>query len=109
MNKVKDLTKEQIELQLQGDAPQKNALHGHYKNNLSRSIREIEQEKKDILQSILDDGFDPEISTLNSESKVENMKLSEFMGRDTKKASDNKKPKLKLIKSLENNEPEEIH
>lgn len=101
MNKVKDLTRDQMDMQIQTELPQKNSLDGKYKNSLSRRIREIEDEKKAILQSILDDGFDPEITAMNSNSELETMKLSEFMGKNMPSSDSptkTERPKLRLIK-----------
>lgn len=102
-NKVKDITKEQLDLQMQTEMPQKNSLDGKYKNQLSRRIKDLEEEKKTILSSILDDGFDPEITALNSESKMETMKLSTFLNKESLEDSKQKaaKPKLRLIKPEE--------
>jgi len=113
MNKVKQITKEQLDLQMQVELPQKNALDGQYKNSLSRKITSMEEEKKGILQSILNDGFDPEITIMNSESKLETMKLSEFMTRNnmsaepTIKTKSKSKAKLKLIEPLKEEPKEE--
>ena len=109
VNRVKDITKQQMDMQAQTEMPQKNSLDGHYKNGLTYKIRTLEEEKREILQSILDDGFDPEITTLNAESKMETMKLSEFMGnKGNTKSLDEPKPKskakLKLIRPEETQE-----
>lgn len=101
MNQVKDLTRDQIDMQMKMELPQKNSLDGKYKNGLSRQIKEIEEEKKSILQSILDDGYDPEISTLNADSKIETMKLSEFMQKEKRPIDTKSKPKLTLVRSPE--------
>ena len=79
MKKVKEITMEQIELQSGASGPQKNALHGKYKNGLIGRIKELEEEKNTILRSIIEDGHDPEISTVDDDGNVSKLKLSEFM------------------------------
>lgn len=105
VNRVKEISKEQLDMQMQMELPQKNGLDGRYKNGLAKKIKSLEEEKMDILKSILNDGFDPEITTLNSESKTETMKLSEFMGKNphnaAEKTTKKSKAKLRLVKQEE--------
>lgn len=82
MKKVKEITQEQLSLQSGAQGPQKNALHGRYKNGLIGRIKELETEKNDILKSILADGFDPEITVMDEAGVVTNIKLSEFMAQN---------------------------
>jgi hypothetical protein len=77
--KVKEITNEQLDLYSQVSGPQKNALHGRYKNGLNGRIKELEEEKSSILKSILTDGFDPEITVMDGAGVVTTVKLSEFM------------------------------
>ena len=79
MKKVKDITTEQLDLQSQVLGPQKNALHGKYKNGLNGRIKELELQKADILKSIITDGFDPEITVVDGAGVVTTIKLSEFL------------------------------
>lgn len=82
MLKVKELTKEQLELQAQTSLPQKNALHGRYKNGVIGRIKELEEEKNTILKSIITDGFDPEITVMDESGVVTSIKLSEYLGQN---------------------------
>lgn len=79
MKRVKDLTDEQMDLLAQIDQPQKNGLDGRHKNGLNSTVKDIEKEKAEILRSILEDGYDPEISAMDMSGVVSKMKLSEFM------------------------------
>jgi len=81
MKKVKDITTEQLDLQSQVVGPQKNALHGRYKNDLNGRIKELELQKADILRSIIADGFDPEITVVDGAGVVTTIKLSEFLAQ----------------------------
>ena len=79
MKKVKDIVNQQLDMQAQATMPQKNGLDGNYKNGLIREIKRLEEEKHEILKSILKDGFDPEITTIDEAGVVTSMKLSQFM------------------------------
>ena len=79
MTRVKAITKEQIELARQADGPQKNSLHGRYKNGIMGEIKRLEEERNDIMRSLLKDGHDPELTTIDEAGAVTRMKLSEYM------------------------------
>lgn len=79
LSKVRELTSIQIKLSSQVEIPQKNSLDGKYKNGLSKEIKKIEEEKTEILRSILSDGYDPDVSALD-EGGYKTMKLSQFLG-----------------------------
>lgn len=99
LKRVKDITDDQLDMQSTVEGPQKNGLDGRYKNGLNREIKRMEEEKKEILSSILKDGFDPTVSVITG-SGVETMPLSEFMAQmgmvDAKVASS--KPEEKVVK-----------
>lgn len=78
--RVQEITKLQLDLVGAIDQPSKNALHSRYKNGLNEEIKLLEEEKLEILKSILRDGFDPVI-TVVSESQQESIKLSEYMAK----------------------------
>lgn len=79
MKRVKELQGEQLELAQRADGPQKNGLDGKYKNGLNGEIKRIEEEKTAILVSIIEDGHDPELTTMDASGVVTQMKLSEYM------------------------------
>lgn len=79
--KVKEITAEQLDLQGQISGPQKNALHGRYKNGLNGRLKELEQQKYDILSSIVKDGHDPEITAVTDDGVTSSIKLSEFLNQ----------------------------
>lgn len=79
MKKVKELVAEQLELSRRADGPQKNGLDGKYKNQLIRQLKALEEEKNDILRSIILDGEDPTLTTMDESGTVTQMKLSEYM------------------------------
>lgn len=79
MKRVREITKEQVDLANRADGPQKNSLDGKYKNGLIGQIKKLEEERNDIMRSILKDGFDPELTTMDEIGVVTKMKLSEYM------------------------------
>lgn len=79
LSKVKELTEQQLNLQSGAEGPQKNALHGRYKNGLGQEIEFLEEQKVEILKSIVKDGFDPEISTMGHDGVITKGKLSAFL------------------------------
>jgi len=79
MKRVKDITTEQLELAQQADGPQKNGLDGKYKNGIIGQIKRLDEEKNELLISILEDGHDPELTTMDASGVVSQMKLSEYM------------------------------
>jgi heme oxygenase len=88
LRKAQELTKKQLELFSVIDMPQKNSLDGKYKQQLNEEIKNIEEEKSELLSSILNDGFDPVITVMNEHSQNESMKLSAYFkmrGLDPKK------------------------
>lgn len=79
MKRVKEITNEQVELAQRADGPQKNSLDGKYKNGIIREMKRLDEEKNNILKSILTDGHDPELTTIDEAGVVSRMKLSEYM------------------------------
>ena len=79
MKRIKDITKEQLELAGRADGPQKNSLDGKYKNGLIGQIKKLSEERDDIMRSLLKDNYDPELTTVDETGVVTKMKLSEYM------------------------------
>lgn len=97
MQRVKDITEEQLVLSQQADGPQKNSLDGKYKNGIIRQIKALDEEKNNILSSILSDGHDPELTTIDGQGVVSQMKLSEYMAYMGIKMEPKTKPKSTQI------------
>lgn len=81
MKRVKEITHEQLELASAADGPQKNSLHGKSKNAAIRRMKDLDEEKTIILKSILADGHDPELTTMDEAGVISRMRLSEFMAQ----------------------------
>lgn len=79
LKKVREITDQQLALMQAADGPQKNSLDGKYKNSLNKTVKDLEEDKVEILKSILTDGFDPLITTQDPDGTILQMKLSKFM------------------------------
>ena len=79
MERVREIASEQLSLQEKIIGPQKNSLDGKYKNGLNSRLKELEEEKLVLLNSILEEGHDPTITTLDETGLPVTQKLSEFM------------------------------
>jgi len=99
MTRVREIAKEMIELSSASGGPQKNALDGKYKNSLMKRMRELDEEKNALLTSILDDGHDPKLTTIDETGTVTEMYLSQYMAEQGYKAKPKKKeePKAKQV------------
>lgn len=101
MDKVRELTLEQLDLRGQLDQPQKNALHGKHKNGISARIKDLEEEKLALLRQALASGYDPEIGTIDENGEIKRVRLSAYMAEyDSldKEAESNTKPAEKSVK-----------
>lgn len=103
LNKVQDLTQEQLGILGMMDKPQSGPLEGRNRKYLQAQLTEIEEEKLNLMKSIIKDGFNPKIKILNDQGEVETITLESFL--DRKKDRDPpvndptpKKPKLTLVK-----------
>jgi hypothetical protein len=68
-----------MELRAQAEMPSKNAVHSKYKNGLVAEINEIEQQKLEILRTVLAEGFDPMITVLHDGGGKEEIPLSAYV------------------------------
>jgi hypothetical protein len=69
----------QMELRAQAEMPSKNAAHSKYKNGLVAEINDMEQQKLDILRTVLAEGFDPMITVLHDGGTREEIPLSAYV------------------------------
>lgn len=90
LDRAAEITREQAELMAQIDMPSKNSLHSKFKNGLVAEARKLEEEKSELLRSIIADGFDPQITVQLEGEGLRQMKLSEYLthqGYDVKPAT----------------------
>jgi hypothetical protein len=77
--KASEIAHSQAAMRAQIEMPSKNALHSKYKNDLIGEILQLEQEKLDILRTVLAEGYDPIITTITETGKREEMTLSAYV------------------------------
>ena len=71
------LSNEQFELLSKLDQPNKSASHAHWKNEIVNQVEELEKNKIEIFKSMLEDGIDPYLTTMNSDGQTEQVRMSE--------------------------------
>jgi hypothetical protein len=97
MKRVKEITGEQVDLARRADGPQKNSLDGKYKNGIIAQMKKLDEEKHEVLKSILADGHDPELTTMDETGVVTKMKLSEYMAYLGISVTPKQKPQSKNV------------
>jgi hypothetical protein len=119
-NSIKDrlikaarIAQTQMELRAQAEMPSKNGLHSKYKNGLMSEIGELEQEKLDILKTILDDGFNPLITVLGDTGAKEEIPLSEYVSSaqetmDIALGKKDEKPQAPAAPTLADDQPRKV-
>jgi hypothetical protein len=80
LTKAQEITDRQLELLAAAEQPSKNALHSQYKNGLAAEIKDLEEEKMDLLHSIIRDGYDPTLN-VRIDGVPERIKLSAYLAR----------------------------
>jgi len=77
-----DITERQLSILGQLDMPQSGPLHGKHKNLLVYELKTLETKKMEILKSIIEDGYNPKLVIINSDSgERESVFLSEFLSK----------------------------
>lgn len=77
--KASEIAQTQMAIRAQQEMPSKNALHSRYKNGLIGELQDLEQQKIDILRTVLAEGFNPMITILNEKGSQEEIPLSEYV------------------------------
>lgn len=96
MDQVRDVSKEQKEIQGYLMSPQQGSLDASYRNSLNATLMELDQIKIEKLQQILDLGFDPILKVFKKDGYTEGP-LSELISSIKKESPVNQKPKLTII------------
>jgi hypothetical protein len=71
----------QLDLRAQVDMPSKNALHSKYKNGIAAEIADIEQQKLDILRTVLAEGVDMMITVVHDGGERGEILLSQYVAQ----------------------------
>lgn len=69
----------QADLRAQAEMPSKNSTHSRHKNGLISEIQLMEQQKLDILRTILAEGFNPVITVVHDGGTKQEVPLSEYV------------------------------
>lgn len=75
--KLREITEEQLDLFRATQSPSASASHSRYKNEIMSKMKKLEEEKRSIMHSLLDDGIDPDITVLDETGSTKTMKMSE--------------------------------
>lgn len=73
------LAQAQADLRSQAEMPSKNSTHSRHKNGLISEIQLLEQQKIDILKTILAEGFNPVITVVHDGGTKQEVPLSEYV------------------------------
>lgn len=82
LKRAAEISTKQLEIAQAIDQPSKNSLHSKYKNQLVGEVKELEKEKRALLRSIIQDGFDPDLTITNQNGEKEQISLSQYMIRN---------------------------
>jgi len=101
---IEDITKKQIAIMSQLEAPTKSASHSKWKHNLIEQVEDMEVEKMNLFRSILAEGVDPILGCRKPSGELESLKMSEVLKRfDDHSASENPPTLPKVTKTDSNN------
>jgi hypothetical protein len=81
--KASELANAQMDIRAQMEMPSKNALHSRYKNGLIGELQDMEQQKLDLLRTVLAEGFDPMITVINESGAKSEIPLSTYVDEAT--------------------------
>lgn len=80
MKRVQVITDMQNEMIAKQQEPSRGVIHSKNKNNIGGKIKELEQEKLDVLTSIIEDGYDPVVVAVDPTSgEQKQQKLSDYL------------------------------
>ena len=98
---IDDKTSEQQNLLNGLKGPSAGAAVSRHRNSVISRIKELEEEKSELMRSILDDGIDPEVTILTPSGDTEKVKMSEALSmREAAKPASSFQPKNKTDPNL---------
>jgi hypothetical protein len=83
LTKASELAQQQMALKAQMEMPSQNALHSKYKNGLVGELQDMEQQKLDLLKTVLAEGFDPMITVVSETGVKTEIPLSTYVNEAT--------------------------
>lgn len=114
---IEDIAKQQQEILTQIEGPLKGTSHAKYKQEMISQVNAMEAEKVEIFRTILADGVDPVLLTVDPDGIQDQAKMSEIVRRfdldhpnlslkpqktDSNKSCKNESNVIQLFKSKEN-------
>ena len=112
------IAEEQANLISQVDQPSRSASHSRYKNGIVGRIKELENRKLDIFESILENGVDPLIMVGDGTDEPTEMRMSELVRERRRElddenyvpSTDSKNPREKVshLKLVKNEETQDV-
>lgn len=79
LERIAEITEEQLQIKANSEMPSKNASHSRYKNGLISRFKALDEEKTKLLTDIVELGYDPMITTVDELGIEHTIKLSEHL------------------------------
>ena len=94
-------TKKQLDLYGKLDTPSKGSSHSRWKKSIADELKALEDEKRNIFETFIEDDLDPIITVVDSEGQTKNVKISELLN-EHRAAETAATPKNKSTDSIVN-------
>lgn len=111
MEKIMELSNEQMHLAMAADGPQRSALDGKDKNRSIYRARELGEQIADLMEQIVKDGFDLKVMSIDmatGQKKVDRLSSILARLRGMNASTDSKtdsKPKLSVVHPPKDDDP----
>lgn len=79
IDRITEITNEQLQLKSNSEQPSKNAVHSRYKNNLIGQFKALDDEKTQLLREVVEEGYDPLITIEDEFGETKSITLSEHL------------------------------
>lgn len=106
LDRIHEITDEQLQLKANSEQPSRNAVHSKYKNSLIARFKSLDEEKTQLLTKVVEMGYDPMITVSDEYGGQESIKLSEHLanlgiviGKKEEKQEVKEKPKFYVVKN----------
>jgi len=93
------ITNSQLSLWKQLDGPNKGAAHSKWRSSLVQQLKQLEEDKINIFQKMVDLGYDLPIAAMDENGKVNKIKMSEAIKQHLKEPIPPKPSNLKPVSS----------
>jgi ABC-type phosphate transport system auxiliary subunit len=106
LTQASKLAQTQAQLRSQVELPSKNSTHSKHKNGLISEIQDLEQQKIDILKTILAEGFNPVITVVHEGGAKQEVPLSDYVAAAQETVNASSGDKRNEVKPLVTNNPD---